>query len=162
MCSSDLLVGFDTLTYRKDYDRSPILVGHQDSFLAPLPGSEALLVSGIGKERFYCRCCFYFCLLLCFVMEHSSLSILFGSDSTTTPVVDKGPPPTEIIPFKISMGIIDCVMNNRYAGDGTVHPGYHLLYIKELCELFKVVGVPEEVITRKLFSLSLKEKALDL
>ena len=31
-----LLVGFDTLTYRKDYDRSPILVGHQvykiDSF----------------------------------------------------------------------------------------------------------------------------------
>ena len=24
-----LLVGFDTVTYRKDYDRSPILVGHQ-------------------------------------------------------------------------------------------------------------------------------------
>ena len=23
-----LLVGFDTLSYRKDYDRSPILVGH--------------------------------------------------------------------------------------------------------------------------------------
>ena len=39
-----LLVGFDTLTYRKDYDRSPIVVGHQDSFLAPLPGSEAPLV----------------------------------------------------------------------------------------------------------------------
>ena len=42
-----LLVGFDTLTYRKDYDRSPILVGHQDSLLAPLPGSEAPLVGGI-------------------------------------------------------------------------------------------------------------------
>ena len=41
-----LLVGFDTLTYRKDYDRSPILMGHQDFFLAPLPGSEAPLVSG--------------------------------------------------------------------------------------------------------------------
>ena len=41
-----LLIGFDTLTYRKDYDRSPILVGHQDSFQAPLPGSEAPLVSG--------------------------------------------------------------------------------------------------------------------
>ena len=39
--------GFDTLTYRKDYDRSPILLGHQDSFLAPLPGSEAPLVGGI-------------------------------------------------------------------------------------------------------------------
>ena len=42
-----LLVGFDTLTYQKDYDRCPILVGHQDSFLAPLPGSEAPLVGGI-------------------------------------------------------------------------------------------------------------------
>ena len=42
-----LLVGFDTLTYRKDYDRSPILVGHQDYFLAPVPGSEAPLVGGI-------------------------------------------------------------------------------------------------------------------
>ena len=42
-----LLVGFDTLTYRKDYDRSPTLVGHQDSFLAPLPGSEVPLVGGI-------------------------------------------------------------------------------------------------------------------
>ena len=42
-----LLVGFDTLTYRKDYDRSPTLVGHQESFLAPLPGSEEPLVSGI-------------------------------------------------------------------------------------------------------------------
>ena len=41
-----ILVGFDTFTYRKDYDRSPTLVGHQDSFLAPLPGSVALLVSG--------------------------------------------------------------------------------------------------------------------
>ena len=47
-----LLVGFDTLTYRKDYDRSPTLVGHQDSFLAPLPGSEAPLMIGLGKETF--------------------------------------------------------------------------------------------------------------
>ena len=30
----------------KGLDRSPTLVGHQDTFLAPLPGSVALLVSG--------------------------------------------------------------------------------------------------------------------
>ena len=41
-----LLIGFNTLTYRKDYDRSPILVGDEDSFLAPLPASEVPLVSG--------------------------------------------------------------------------------------------------------------------
>ncbi|KAK1649704.1 hypothetical protein QYE76_067509 [Lolium multiflorum] len=38
-----LLVGIDILTYRRYYDTPPILVGHQDYFLAPLPGSEALL-----------------------------------------------------------------------------------------------------------------------
>ena len=42
-----LLVGLDTLSYQKDYDRSPTLVVHQDSFLAPLPRSEAPLVGGI-------------------------------------------------------------------------------------------------------------------
>ena len=31
-----LFVGFDTLTYRKDYDRSPILVGHQRSLFVGL------------------------------------------------------------------------------------------------------------------------------
>ena len=31
-----LLVGFDTLTYRKDYDRSPTLVGHHPSIHASL------------------------------------------------------------------------------------------------------------------------------
>ena len=33
-----LLVGFDTLIYRKYYDTPPILVGHQDYFLAPCRG----------------------------------------------------------------------------------------------------------------------------
>ena len=33
-----LLVGFDTLTYRKDYDRYPTLVGHQDSFSGAVAG----------------------------------------------------------------------------------------------------------------------------
>jgi hypothetical protein len=47
-----LLVGFDTIIYRTYYDTSPILGGHQDYFLAPLPGSKALLKSGIGKGNF--------------------------------------------------------------------------------------------------------------
>ena len=59
------------------------------------------------------------------------------------------------------MGIIDHVINNRYAGDGSVHPSVHLLYIKELCELFTIAGVSGEVIMRKLFFISLKDKAWD-
>src|SRR4051812_25763908 len=61
-----LLVGIDTPVYQKYYDTPPILVGHQDSFLAPLPGSEALLKSGTGKGNFYCEYFFFYCLLLCF------------------------------------------------------------------------------------------------
>ena len=37
-----LLVGFDTLTYRKDYDRSPTLVGHQRAACSALNSSAAL------------------------------------------------------------------------------------------------------------------------
>ena len=47
-----LLVGFDTLIYRKYYDTPPILVGHQDYFLAPLPGSIALFGSSLGLILF--------------------------------------------------------------------------------------------------------------
>ena len=72
-------------------------------------------------------------------MEHSSLNILFGSDSTTIPLVDKSPPLSEIDPFKIPMGIIDHIMSNRYAGDGTIHPNYHLLYIKDPCPRLHVL-----------------------
>ena len=37
-----LLVGFDTLTYRKRLQLTCILAGHQDLFLAPLPGSHSM------------------------------------------------------------------------------------------------------------------------
>jgi hypothetical protein len=61
-----LLVGFDTLIYPKYYDTPPILVGHQDYFLAPLPGSEALLKSEIGEGNFRCEYCFLFLSFILF------------------------------------------------------------------------------------------------
>ena len=77
-------------------------------------------------------------------------------------MVERSSPCTEIVPFEIPIGIVDRVMvDNRYAGDGTVHPGEHLLYIKELCGLFKIAGVSRELIMRKLFSISLKERAYE-
>jgi hypothetical protein len=63
-----LLVGFDIFIYRKYYDITPILVGHQDYFLAPLSGSEALLKSGVGKGNLRCEyffiSVFYFYFIL--------------------------------------------------------------------------------------------------
>jgi hypothetical protein len=150
-----LLIGFDTSIYRKYYDTPPILVRHQDYFLAPLPGSEVLLKSGIGKGNFYCEYCFYFCLLFYFIMEKSPFGSLFGNTTATVTVVDE-PPPAQLDPFKIPMKIVGRVMNNCYSGDGTVHPGDHLLFIHELCELFKCAGISTSEVKRKLFSLSLK------
>jgi hypothetical protein len=48
-------------------------VGHQDYFLAPLPGSEALLGSGIGKGNFYCEC--YFLFLFAALFHYGEASI---------------------------------------------------------------------------------------
>jgi hypothetical protein len=52
-------------------------------------------------------------------------------------------------------------MNNCYLGDGTVHLGEHLLFIHELCELFKCAGISTSQVKRKLFSLSLKGRAVE-
>ena len=57
------------------------------------------------------------------------------------------------------MKIVECIINNRY--DGTVHPGNHLLYIHELCGLFKCVGISMDIIKRKLFTLSLDGRAAE-
>ena len=43
-----LLVGFDTLTCRKDYDRSPTLVGHQDPSLKLSASTTKEMATGSG------------------------------------------------------------------------------------------------------------------
>jgi hypothetical protein len=62
-------------------------------------------------------------------------------------------------PFNIPMKIVERAINNCYLGDRTVYPGDHLLFIHELCELFKCVGISINQVKRKLFSLSLKGRA---
>jgi hypothetical protein len=135
-------------------------VGHQDYFLAPLPGSEALLKSGIDKGNFRCEYCFYFYILFYFIIKKSPFGSLFGNTTASVTVVDE-PPPARLDPFKIPIKIVERVMNNCYSGDGTVHPGDHLLFIHELCELFKCAGISSSRIKRKLFSLSLKGRAAE-
>ena len=88
----------------------------------------------------------------------NSLSFLFGNATTTAKVVDELPP-TENDTFKIPTRIIDRVMDNYYVGDGTVHPGDHLLFIHELCGLFKCANITTDQVKNKLFSLSLKGRS---
>ena len=68
--------------------------------------------------------------------------------------------PTENIYYEISLGMIEKLLANSYAGDGTLHPDMHLIYVDEVCRLFKLAGLPEDVVKNKVFPLSLKGKAL--
>jgi hypothetical protein len=59
------------------------------------------------------------------------------------------------------MKIVEHVLNNCYFGDRTVHPGDYLIFIHELCELFKCAGISMNQVKMKLLSLSLKGRALE-
>src|SRR4051812_36891598 len=93
-------------------------------------------------------------------MESSYMDSLFGF-TTTAVMVEKEPLPTEPEPFKIPMKIAERVMNKCYYGDGTVHPGDHLLFLHELCEWFRCAGISMDQFRKKLFSISLRGKAAE-
>jgi hypothetical protein len=88
----------------------------------------------------------------------SSLALVkkIRSDDILSPICDISNDVCDPHPFKIPMKIVERAMNNWYLGNGTVHPGDHLLLIHELCELFKCSGISTSQVKRKLFSLSLK------
>ena len=56
--------------------------------------------------------------------------------------------------------MIEKLLANPFTSDGTLHPDLHLIYVDEVCGLFKLAGMPEDVIKKKVFPLSLKGKAL--
>ena len=55
--------------------------------------------------------------------------------------------------------MIEKLLVNPFAGDGTTQPDEHLIYVVEVCGLFKLAGVPEDVVKKKIFPLSLKGDA---
>ena len=48
---------------------------------------------------------------------------------------------------------------NPFTGDGTLHPDLNLIYVDEFCGLFKLEGLPDDVVKKKVFHLSLKGDA---
>ena len=90
------------------------------------------------------------------IRSHDTLSPICDNSNDACGILNQ---PTESIPFKIPMGIAEKIMDERYAGDGTVHPSDHLLKLKELCELFEVAGLLREDVMRKVCPFSLKDKS---
>ena len=56
------------------------------------------------------------------------------------------------------MGIIEKLLANPYEGDGTLHPDMHLIYVDEVCGLFKLAGMPGDVVKKKVSLYLLRER----
>ena len=52
------------------------------------------------------------------------------------------------------------LLANPYAGDGTKHPDMHLIYVEQICGLFKLAGLATDEVMKEVFPLSFKVKAL--
>ena len=93
-------------------------------------------------------------------METNPLRGLFGVCSPRPVEQRVAPQPTENIYFDIPSGMIEKLLANPFAGDGTLHPDIHLIYVDEVCGLFKLASIPDDGVKRKVFPLSLKGDTL--
>ena len=96
-------------------------------------------------------------------MENIPLRGLFGVSSPRLEPQLATPQPTapiENIEYEILSGMVEQLLANPYAGDGTEHPDMHLIYVEQICGLFKLAGLPRDEVMKKVFPLSLKGKAL--
>ena len=98
-------------------------------------------------------------------MESNPLRGLFGVSSPRPVEQRVAPQPTEPtenedVHFEIPSGMLEKLLANPFVGDGRKHPDEHLIYVDEVCGLFKLAGIPDDVAKNKVFPLSLKGDAL--
>ena len=95
-------------------------------------------------------------------METNPLMGLFGASSPRPVEQRVVPQPTENenVCFEIPSGMIEKLLANPFLGDGTKHPDEHLIYVDEVCGLFKLACIPDDVVKRKVFPLCFKGDAL--
>src|SRR4051812_6591258 len=94
-------------------------------------------------------------------MESNPLRGLFRVSSPRPVEQRVAPQPTEPIEneniyFEIPSGMVEKLLANPFA----THPDEHLIYVDEVCGLFKLAGMPDDVIKKRVFPLSLKGDAL--
>ena len=74
-------------------------------------------------------------------MENNPSKGLFGvSSPRLEPKLATPEPtaPTKNIEYEMSSGIVEQLLANPYAGDGTEHPDMHLIYVEQICGLFNL------------------------
>ena len=98
-------------------------------------------------------------------MENNPLRGLFGVSSPRPEpqlVTPQCTAPTENTEYEIPSGMIEQLLDNPYVGDETEHPGMHLIYVEQICGLFKLAGLPKDEVMKKVFPLSLKGKSIGM
>src|SRR3954471_373167 len=98
-------------------------------------------------------------------MESNPLRGLFGVSLPRPVEQSVAPQPTEPtenenVYFEIPLGMVEKLLSNPFTGDGTLHTDEHLIYVDVVCGLFKLPGMPDDVIKKKVFPLSLKGDTL--
>ena len=92
-------------------------------------------------------------------MENNPLRDLWSSPRSEPQLVAPQPTtPIENTEYEIPSGMIEQLLANPYVGDGTEHPDMHLIYVDEICGLFKLVGLPEDEAKKKYFPRFLRTK----
>ena len=88
-------------------------------------------------------------------MMNNPLRGLFGvSSPRSVPQLVSTQPtaPTENTEYEIPSGMIEQLQANPYAGDGTEHPDMHLIYVDEICGLFKLADLPGDEAKKEMTS----------
>ena len=58
--------------------------------------------------------------------------------------------------------MIEKLLANPYAVYGTEHPDMHLIYVEQICGLFKIACLPRDEVMKKVVPLSLKGKSIGM
>src|SRR4051812_13858346 len=98
-------------------------------------------------------------------MEKHPLRSLFGVSSPRPEaqlVAPQPNAPTENVGYETPLGMIEQLLANPYAGDGTEHVDMHLIYVDEIYGLFKLAGLPRDEVKKKVFPLSSRGKSLGI
>ena len=98
-------------------------------------------------------------------METVPLRNLFGVSSPRTEARGVAPQPevpTENIFHEIPSGMLEKLLANPFTGDGTLHPDMHLIYVDEVCGLFKLAGIPDDVIKKNVLTFIFEGRCIDM
>src|SRR5215216_542901 len=96
-------------------------------------------------------------------MKNNPLRGLFGVSSPRLEpqlVAPQPTAPTENIEYEIPSGMIEQLLANPYAGDGIEKPDMHLIYVEQICGLFKLAGL--EISYEDCFSFIFEGKSISM